>query len=30
MHDDPLAFATKDPHTYVVAALSVAIVLLAT
>jgi len=30
MNDDPLAFATKDPHTYVVGALSVAIILLAT
>jgi 4-hydroxybenzoate polyprenyltransferase len=29
MHDDPLAFATKDPHTYVVGALSVAIILFA-
>ncbi len=29
MHDDPLAFATKDPHTYVIGALSIAIVLFA-
>ncbi|MCK4565168.1 MAG: UbiA family prenyltransferase, partial [Verrucomicrobia bacterium] len=29
MHDDPLVFAIKDPHTYVVGALSVAIVLFA-
>ncbi len=29
MHDDPLAFAAKDPHTYVVGALSVATILFA-
>jgi len=29
MYDDPLAFASKDPHTYVVGALSVAIILFA-
>ncbi|MCK5803937.1 MAG: UbiA family prenyltransferase, partial [Lentisphaeria bacterium] len=29
MHDDPLAFATKDPHTYVVGALGIAIILFA-
>ncbi len=29
MNDDPLAFAAKDPHTYVVGALSVAIILFA-
>jgi len=29
MYDDPLAFASKDPHTYVVAALSAAIILFA-
>ncbi len=29
MHDDPLAFAAKDPHTYIVGILSVAIILFA-
>jgi 4-hydroxybenzoate polyprenyltransferase len=29
MHDDPLAFASKDPHTYLVGVLSVAIILFA-
>jgi len=29
MNDDPLAFASKDPHTYVVAALSISIILFA-
>jgi len=29
MHDDPLAFATKDPHTYIVGALGVATLLFA-
>ncbi len=29
MHDDPLAFAAKDPHTYVVGVLSIAIILFA-